>query len=332
MLGFLGGAAKGAQGELEDQDKRAFALKLQNAQIEGQIRAAKELSDYERPGEIATSDMSGGAQPGRANKADQQWWMQKNRDASLKEMSANKAGGMGRDSISGAEANKSLRANYFKPGDTVTRLAYSAAQARVRAESPTANQDAAYTELQAGLENMRQLKKLRQEADKSGWTGPFAGRAGSAVGAITGGKYAKLNKKLKAAMGLYAPAVAKASGHVGNLNVQEVAAALEGMGDTSIDGELAVEQLDGIIGNFERKLEQLRKDKPAIDRREALGASGQNLLDLAGKPNQAASPTEPNPYDEYSDADLANAVFGQQGSHEKVLEKKTKQEEKKKGN
>lgn len=58
MLGFFGGAAKGAQGELEDQDKRAFALKLQNAQIEGQIEKEKQLFDYQRVNEPTASALN----------------------------------------------------------------------------------------------------------------------------------------------------------------------------------------------------------------------------------------------------------------------------------
>ncbi len=39
MGAFFGGAAKGASQELDNQNDRAFKLKLQNAQIEGQMRA-----------------------------------------------------------------------------------------------------------------------------------------------------------------------------------------------------------------------------------------------------------------------------------------------------
>lgn len=83
MLGFLGGAAKGAQGELEDQDKRAFALKLQSAQIEGQIEKEKAILDYSSASEAATADMSGGVETGRANPQTQAWWTSKNKNEAL---------------------------------------------------------------------------------------------------------------------------------------------------------------------------------------------------------------------------------------------------------
>lgn len=43
---FLGGAAKGAGDELDNQEAMAFKLKLQNAQIEGELANAKKLADY----------------------------------------------------------------------------------------------------------------------------------------------------------------------------------------------------------------------------------------------------------------------------------------------
>ncbi len=80
MLPFFGGMASGAGKELGDQDDRAFRLKLQNAQIEGQLANEKSMADYNSASMVATSDMSDGKETGRANTQTQAWYMSKDKN------------------------------------------------------------------------------------------------------------------------------------------------------------------------------------------------------------------------------------------------------------
>lgn len=83
MGGFAEGAANGLKTYLSNQQNQqdmAFKLKLQNAQIEGQLANEKEMADYNRASETATKDMSGGAETGRANTKTQEWYQSKERN------------------------------------------------------------------------------------------------------------------------------------------------------------------------------------------------------------------------------------------------------------
>lgn len=188
--------------------------------------------------------------------------------------------GSGRDSLSGADANKALRAKYFKDDERVTRLSFEAAKNRINAEAGSPTIRNAYGELSAGLKGLRELRKLRQEADKEGYTGPFMGTVGAVGGVASGGKMARKALLLRNRIRLIAPSVAKGSGHVGNLNVPEVEAAVQGIGSGRLIGEVAEEHLNKLEADFVRKMAELERLNPGIKRQLDISDSGMDLPGL----------------------------------------------------
>lgn len=159
MLGFLGGAAKGAHNELDDQDKRAFALKLQNAQIEGQLASQKEMADYNSASEAATTDMSGGVEKGRANAATQNWWMAKEKATRAVEAAKARAANQNKPRIYMREG-KVMERTWSTDPDTGERIA-SEIQLGV---SPGAYTK--YAEFSAEAESMYALLDSMEEGAK----------------------------------------------------------------------------------------------------------------------------------------------------------------------
>lgn len=177
MLGFLSGIAKGAGDELDTQEAQAFKLKLQNAQIEGELANARKMSEFERAGEVATSDMSGGLQEGRANKADQQWWMSKNTN------DAKRQAAMSRGTARGMTVGEFKKINDIdipgKDTDWLSPAAIDAYKFRLRSEASPASVKANYAGISNGINLLETLRKLRAEAvnESPVGGGPVAGRA-----------------------------------------------------------------------------------------------------------------------------------------------------------
>lgn len=286
MSAFLGGAAKGASEMLSDQEGRAFQLKLQNAQIEAQVQAAE--AQHKRnimPGNAsAMINEALGIKDGAEYTTPQASVM-----ASLINAKNRAKGGAGnRDSITGSEANKALGAKYFKDEENVTRLGFQAAQARINKETGSAGLGSAYTELKSGLKNLEILERLRDEADgitkvkvkdpKTGeereeerqdplsLTGPGLGLLGRGLGKLTGGKVGGSNKKLEDEVEMIAPGVAKAAGHVGNLNEKEVLASVRGIGNARLVRGIAKDKINLLREKFVTKISEMEKQYPQLVR------------------------------------------------------------------
>ena len=327
----------------ESQAEMAFRLKMQNAMLEQQLANQMKLKSQENQFQTDEFNREDTVNPQFGSDLGKLAGMQAPKTVkeaeimagliNAKERATNGGRGAGRDSISGAFANKMLKANVFNPKSSVTRLAYSAAQKRIADETPSAALDTAYLELQAGRKNMLELVKLRKKADASGWTGPIGGRAGVALGSLTGGKAAAKTLDLEATSELYAPGVAKAVGHVGNLNITETAAALKGIGNASLSGDVAIPRIERLIGHFDRKIAEIEKQKPAVKRRKETSAAGDDLLtndpfsvsqeeeaSILNSDNSADTP-KPVKYDGVETDELMNLLISRRAARAKAKQK-----------
>ena len=273
---FASGIAQAGSEDLKSRRDHALQLKLQSHLIELQLSKEQQMYDYQKASVPATGKFNKlfgiGYEPG-ARAALPELGLFGALGKAQMASDARKGSG-GRDAISGKDANRFLKAKVFKDDEAVTRLRYQAAKGRIDKETPNAALNQAYTEMQSAVAGIDELIKLRKEADASGFTGPAGGRAGSVVGTLTGGRYAGKNMDLSARLELLAPSVAKGAGHVGNLNVQEVKAALQGMGDQNLVGKVAVPRLESVKAMIVRKRDQTAKDFSALLRRGSMTESG----------------------------------------------------------
>ena len=353
MLGFLGGMASGAGKELDDQESRAFALKLKNAQIEGELNNAKQLADYTAASPEATQDMAKTndvvlPQGMRANKADQAWWTSSAKNDKMLASAQARA-------LSGRGANQGMTRAKFneiyqvdtpgKPDDWMNNTEVIATRDRLKREEPTQKQTDLFDTSVKSLNLINTLWDMREGAlgadgKRSGGArgenglGMIQGLVSRADGFVTGGKnrpntvaFINLRKSLSTKF-------AKMFEDTGNIAWQEAERAVAALGDERLDPVAAEVQKDHLVAILENIKETTLKSSPGLRRKIQREQEGTNMKSLSdahragiekGKQEAAANDTT---FDNMSEAELLNIALSGQQIHEDTLAEKKAAEEK----
>ena len=179
---FFGGMAKGASEELDTQEANAFKLKLQNAQIEGQIKAQRDRFDYEKASAKTTAEIFGDAEipvtEGERESVPALGLLSAKQRAETQARAR-----MAQASSKGMSVGEFRKINDIdipgKDTDWLSPAAIDAYKFRLRSEASPASVKSNYAQLSNGINLLSKLRDMREEAvnESPVGGGPASGRA-----------------------------------------------------------------------------------------------------------------------------------------------------------
>lgn len=279
-LGFLAGMAQGAGKQLTEQDSEAFKLKLQNAQIEGQMKADEAKYERELVSAEGTAEIAPGVYPpGSQRSTGELGLVQKPKITSL-----GAAGRTGNTGMSRKQFNEIYQVQ--TPGgenDWLNNTEVITLRDRLRKEEPSVGLTAQYDTSVRSKNLIKELWGLRQSASDEGGIGMVRGFVARADRAVTGGKILPKSTAFMNARSAAATLFAKMYGDTGNIAWQEAERAVNSLGNERLSAEAAEIQYDSLIRILDTIEESALKSSAGLRRKVQREKDGTNMPSLTDK-------------------------------------------------